>query len=226
MADCSGYKAPKTATHALPQQTALPSQHDPTEYDHRREPLRAGGGRARRSRASMRSPGGCGRSARGTASRTSARSSRTPSRRRTSWPTLPSAATTASCSTSSATCCSRSISCRCCWRSAGAGSLAEVAEHCTEKLIRRHPHVFGEAQAASAAEVLRNWDQIKAAEAGREPGCSARSPRTCPSLLYARKVQRRAASSGFDFEGVEAPLQAVRDELDELRPPRARRALR
>ncbi len=43
----------------------------------------------------------------------------------------------------------------------GAGDLAQVAEHCAEKLIRRHPHVFGEAQAETAAEVLRNWDRIK-----------------------------------------------------------------
>jgi nucleoside triphosphate diphosphatase len=98
----------------------------------------------------------------------------------------------------------------------GAGSLAEVAEHCTEKLIRRHPHVFGEASASSAAEVLRNWDQIKATEAGREPGVFGEVPENLPAPLYARKVQRRAASSGFDFPGVEATLAAVRAELAEL----------
>ena len=97
-----------------------------------------------------------------------------------------------------------------------AGSLAEVAEHCSEKLIRRHPHVFGEASAETAAEVLRNWDQIKAAEAGREPGVFGEIPENLPSLLYARKAQRRAASSGFDFPGVEGPLEAVRGELSEL----------
>src|SRR6187399_1298447 len=52
----------------------------------------------------------------------------------------------------------------------GAGDLAEVAEHCRQKLIRRHPHVFGEVEAETAGEVLRNWDQIKAGEPGREPG--------------------------------------------------------
>ena len=51
---------------------------------------------------------------------------------------------------------------------------------------------------------------------GASPASSARCLRTCPGPLYARKVQRRAASSGFDFEGVEQPLQSVRDELDEL----------
>src|SRR5438270_11156179 len=98
----------------------------------------------------------------------------------------------------------------------GAGDLAAVAEHCAEKLIRRHPHVFGEAQAASAQEVLRNWDQIKRSEPGREEGVFAEVPENLPAPLYARKVQRRAASSGFDFPGADGPLQSVRDELDEL----------
>ncbi|HLJ03887.1 MAG TPA: nucleoside triphosphate pyrophosphohydrolase [Solirubrobacteraceae bacterium] len=98
----------------------------------------------------------------------------------------------------------------------GAGTLAEVAEHCTEKLIRRHPHVFGDAEAETARQVLANWDRIKAGEAGREPGIFGEVPENLPAPLYARKVQRRAASTGFDFPGVEGPLQSVRDELDEL----------
>jgi len=98
----------------------------------------------------------------------------------------------------------------------GAGDLAQVADHCREKLIRRHPHVFGEAEAASAGEVLANWDKIKQQEPGREQGLFGEVPENLPSPLYARKVQRRAASSGFDFPGVEGPLQALRDELEEL----------
>ncbi|HEX3614914.1 MAG TPA: nucleoside triphosphate pyrophosphohydrolase [Solirubrobacteraceae bacterium] len=98
----------------------------------------------------------------------------------------------------------------------GAGDLAQVAAHAGEKLIRRHPHVFGEVEAETSAEVLRNWDAIKATEDGREPGVFGEVPENLPGPLYARKLQRRAASSGFDFEGVEAPLQSVRDELDEL----------
>src|SRR5262249_41589189 len=65
-------------------------------------------------------------------------------------------------------------------------------------------------------QVLQNWDKIKQGEEGRERGIFAEVPENLPSLLYARKVQRRAASSGFDFPGVEGPLQSVRDELDEL----------
>jgi MazG family protein len=98
----------------------------------------------------------------------------------------------------------------------GAGDLAEVATQVTEKLIRRHPHVFGDVQAETSVEVRRNWDQIKQAEPGRERGVFGEVPENLPAPLYARKVQRRAASSGFDFPGVEGPLQSVRDELTEL----------
>jgi XTP/dITP diphosphohydrolase/tetrapyrrole methylase family protein/MazG family protein/ATP diphosphatase len=98
----------------------------------------------------------------------------------------------------------------------GAGDLSQVAEHVTEKLIRRHPHIFGETEVANAEQVLRNWDAIKRSEAGREPGIFGEVPENLPSLLHARKVQRRVASTGFDFPGVEGPLQSVRDELTEL----------
>jgi XTP/dITP diphosphohydrolase/tetrapyrrole methylase family protein/MazG family protein/ATP diphosphatase len=98
----------------------------------------------------------------------------------------------------------------------GAGDLAEVADHCREKLIRRHPHVFGETQAETAQEVLRNWDQIKQREPGRERGLFGEVPENLPGPLYARKVQRRAASSGFDFATVDESLSAVSQELEEL----------
>jgi MazG family protein len=75
----------------------------------------------------------------------------------------------------------------------GAGSLAEVAEHVTQKLIRRHPHVFGEVQAETAQEVLQNWDTIKRDEPDREPGLFGEVPENLPSLLHARKVPRRLA---------------------------------
>ena len=98
----------------------------------------------------------------------------------------------------------------------GTGDLARVARDVTTKLIRRHPHVFGEVQAETSGEVRRNWDQIKRSEPGREQGLFGEIPENLPAPLYARKVQRRAASSGFDFPGIEGPLQSVRDELDEL----------
>jgi nucleoside triphosphate diphosphatase len=98
----------------------------------------------------------------------------------------------------------------------GAGDLAEVAGHVTEKLIRRHPHVFGDVEADTATQVRRNWDAIKQREPGREPGVFSEVPDNLPSPLYARKLQRRAASSGFDFPGAQAAIQAIRDELAEL----------
>jgi MazG family protein len=106
----------------------------------------------------------------------------------------------------------------------GAGNLEEVADHCREKLIRRHPHVFGEVEAETAFDVLRNWDRIKQREPGREPGLFGDVPETLPSTLYARKVQRRAAASGFDFDGVEGSLDSVREELAELAAAGSREA--
>ncbi|MFL5861978.1 MAG: nucleoside triphosphate pyrophosphohydrolase [Solirubrobacteraceae bacterium] len=99
----------------------------------------------------------------------------------------------------------------------GAGDLRGVAEHVTEKLIRRHPHVFGETEVENAQQVLRNWDAIKRTEPGREPGVFGEVPENLPSLLHARKLQRRVASTGFDFPGVDGSLQSVHDELEELK---------
>jgi uncharacterized protein YabN with tetrapyrrole methylase and pyrophosphatase domain len=120
----------------------------------------------------------------------------------------------------------------------GAGSLEAVAEHVRQKLIRRHPHVFGESEARpeaeqpseiagpdaprstplTAGEVLKNWDQIKSGEDGREPGIFGEVPENLPGPLYARKVQRRAAATGFDFEHV--PYDGVAGELEELEAAR------
>nr|MBA2644936.1 nucleoside triphosphate pyrophosphohydrolase [Solirubrobacterales bacterium] len=97
----------------------------------------------------------------------------------------------------------------------GVGSLAEVAEHCHAKLVRRHPHVFGEVVADSAAAVRLSWDRVKTTEEGREPGIFGDVPANLPGPLLARKIQRRAASTGFDFDSV--PYEAVEGELDELR---------
>ncbi len=79
----------------------------------------------------------------------------------------------------------------------GTGDLAQVAEHCRQKLIRRHPHVFADVEVSDAGEVLRNWDAIKATEPGRQRGVFGEVPENLPALLYARKLQRRAASAGL-----------------------------
>jgi XTP/dITP diphosphohydrolase/tetrapyrrole methylase family protein/MazG family protein/ATP diphosphatase len=103
----------------------------------------------------------------------------------------------------------------------GAGDMARVAEHVRQKLIRRHPHVFGEVEAETAGQVLRNWDQIKRSEPGREDGIFGEVPENLPALLHARKVQRRAATSGFDFDRV--PYDAISGELEELEAAGAER---
>ncbi|MGI8801751.1 MAG: nucleoside triphosphate pyrophosphohydrolase [Solirubrobacteraceae bacterium] len=95
----------------------------------------------------------------------------------------------------------------------GAGSLADVADHCTEKLIRRHPHVFADTRVDGAGDVLRNWDEIKRNQEGRDT-LFGDLPENLPALSRARKAQRRVASTGFDFPDVAG--DAVRDELDEL----------
>jgi nucleoside triphosphate diphosphatase len=76
-----------------------------------------------------------------------------------------------------------------------AGNLSTVAERMIEKLIRRHPHVFGEVEVDSAEGVVKNWDAIKRDESGSIFGDL---PETLPALLYARKVIRRAANAGLE----------------------------
>jgi nucleoside triphosphate diphosphatase len=91
----------------------------------------------------------------------------------------------------------------------GAGDLAAVADHCREKLIRRHPHVFGEAQARDAGEVLANWDEIKRRdERGGE--VFGELPETLPATLYARKLLRRAAGAGAGERDTAQALAEVR----------------
>jgi uncharacterized protein YabN with tetrapyrrole methylase and pyrophosphatase domain len=98
----------------------------------------------------------------------------------------------------------------------GEGSLAEVAEHCREKLIRRHPHVFGDRAAETAGDVVRNWSQIKRDdERGGE--LFGELPETLPSTLYAKKILKRAADAGHELRPGDDPgerlLAAVRDAL-------------
>jgi MazG family protein len=87
-----------------------------------------------------------------------------------------------------------------------AGDLGRVAEGMTAKLIRRHPHVFGEAEAESAGEVLANWSAIKRAERGGK--LFGELPETLPATLYAKKLQTRAERAGS--REAAAPGEAVK----------------
>jgi uncharacterized protein YabN with tetrapyrrole methylase and pyrophosphatase domain len=79
----------------------------------------------------------------------------------------------------------------------GQGSLAEVADHCREKLIRRHPHVFGQVEAATAGQVVRNWNEIKRQDE-RDGEIFGEIPEILPSTTYAKKILKRAASAGHE----------------------------
>mgnify|MGYP001469224982 CR=1 FL=1 len=103
---------------------------------------------------------------------------------------------------------------------AGRFTLKDVIETETEKLIRRHPHVFGDVQVGSVQEVLSNWEQIKLREkaAARKEQVSALEgvPRHLPALLRAYRIQEKAAGVGFDFPEREQAWQKVEEELQEF----------
>jgi MazG family protein len=98
----------------------------------------------------------------------------------------------------------------------GEGDLEGVARGVHQKLVRRHPHVFGEVEAETAGRVRENWERIKREQEGRE-GIFHDVPAALPALMHARKVQRRAASVGFEYPGLDGALTDLEDELAELR---------
>jgi MazG family protein len=98
----------------------------------------------------------------------------------------------------------------------GAGDLEDVARAVHAKLVRRHPHVFGDTEARTAGRVRENWERIKREQEERE-GVFHDLAGTLPALLYARKVQRRAQAVGFEYPDVDGALADLDDELRELK---------
>jgi MazG family protein len=98
----------------------------------------------------------------------------------------------------------------------GAGDLAAVARAIHEKLVRRHPHVFGDGDADTPGTVKQRWEELKTEQEGRE-GIFHHVPETLPSLLQAQKVQRRAATIGFEYPNLEGAFGDLDDEVEELR---------
>jgi MazG family protein len=98
----------------------------------------------------------------------------------------------------------------------GTSDLEEVARGVTAKLVRRHPHVFGDAEAQTAGRVRERWDEIKRTQEERE-GIFHHVPESLPALLYARKVQRRAAAVGFEYPDTAGALADLDDEVRELK---------
>jgi MazG family protein len=97
----------------------------------------------------------------------------------------------------------------------GDGDLETVARDVHAKLVRRHPHVFGDAEARTPGRVRERWEELKTEQEGRE-GIFHDVPEALPALLQARKVQRRAATVGYDWPDLAGPLAKVREEIDEL----------
>ena len=97
----------------------------------------------------------------------------------------------------------------------GHGDLEQVARAVHEKLVRRHPHVFGDVEARTPGRVRENWEALKEEE-GRE-GIFHHVPETFPALLLARKVQRRAAAIGFEYPDVAGALADLESELEEVK---------
>jgi MazG family protein len=109
----------------------------------------------------------------------------------------------------------------------GRFAITDVIREIYEKMIRRHPHVFGEKRAKDAAEVLRNWEIIKQEERRNKSGQSAAEPkpvsildgvpRTLPALLEGLQLTRKAARIGFDWHNVDGIFEKLTEEAIELR---------
>ena len=94
----------------------------------------------------------------------------------------------------------------------------EVIENLTEKLVRRHPHVFGSVVATDENEVLENWEEIKRGEDGNKDRKSSLDgiPHSLPSLQRAEKIQKKASRAGFDWDTTEDVLPKLQEEIDEI----------
>ncbi|MCB8933116.1 MAG: nucleoside triphosphate pyrophosphohydrolase [Chthonomonadaceae bacterium] len=100
----------------------------------------------------------------------------------------------------------------------GEFDIQEVARRLRDKLVRRHPHVFGPLSVEDADEVLRNWDAIKRQEKGGEPASILEGvPRGMASLLRAFEISKRAARAGFEWPNLEAVFAKLAEEETELR---------
>ncbi len=103
--------------------------------------------------------------------------------------------------------------------------IEDCLEAINQKLIRRHPHIFGDASAENGEEVLKLWNKIKAEERAAEPskpqGLLDTVPRALPALVEAQQISSRAARTGFDWPGPEQVLEKIHEELGEIAEARA-----
>lgn len=99
----------------------------------------------------------------------------------------------------------------------GSWNSNDVADNLVAKLIRRHPHVFGEAVATNSDEVLSNWDAIKKKEKATPTSILAGVPSSMPALLRALEISKRAARSGFEWESMDGVWDKVSEEMNEVK---------
>jgi tetrapyrrole methylase family protein / MazG family protein len=95
-------------------------------------------------------------------------------------------------------------------------NLEDVIKNINIKLIRRHPHVFGDTKVNSAEEVSHNWEAIKKNERNLEASILDSVPRQMPALAYSQDIQRRAAQTGFDWEKIDGVIDKLVEEVKEF----------
>jgi MazG family protein len=96
-------------------------------------------------------------------------------------------------------------------------TIQDVFESLIEKLISRHPHIYGDAKAENEEDVKRNWEQLKLKEKGGNKTVLGGVPKTLPALVKAMRIQEKARSAGFDWEKKEQVWQKVEEELEEFK---------
>ena len=104
--------------------------------------------------------------------------------------------------------------------------IGKVIAHITDKLIYRHPHVFGDVEVADSDEVVRNWEQLKRHEADTGPRQSVVDgiPKSLPALQQAQELQEKVAGVGFDWDSIEGPWRKLFEEIEELQEAAASRS--
>ncbi len=93
----------------------------------------------------------------------------------------------------------------------------DVAERISDKMVERHPHVFGDREVEGANEVLKNWEEIKAQERSRDRGALSGVPSALPALLKAQRTGEKAAAVGFDWQDAGGVAEKIDEEAGELR---------
>ena len=107
-------------------------------------------------------------------------------------------------------------------REAGGFTFADIADTLAEKLVRRHPHVFGERKVGNSTETIALWNELKKAEKPERQSVLDGVPRSLPALMRAEALQKKAKSAGFDWPNAAGALAKVREEIEEVQAELAR----